>query len=152
MAGSSRTVQVNVVGDSSKLQGAMSKAGSSAESAVSRISKAWSGVASTLGGSLGGALSPITDVLGGVSQAFENIHSKGEKVGATITAIGAGTAAAATGAVQSSHRRCGLFSEGVPRASVGNSGLAARRAGRPPGSVAGSSTRSSGDGRGDGCG
>jgi hypothetical protein len=97
MASGNRTVQVNIVGDSSKLSGAMKKAGDDTTSAASRISSAWRGVASSLSGAFGGALDPVMSQLSGLSDSLDSLHEKGLSVGGAMVGIGAAGLAAGTG-------------------------------------------------------
>lgn len=96
MAGSNnRTVQVNIVGDSSKLSSAMQKAGDDSVTATGRISKAWGGVASSIGGAFGSALQPALDVLNNLGGTVGNLH---KSVGSAMVGIG-GAGLAAGGAL-----------------------------------------------------
>lgn len=94
MSGSTtRTVQVNIVGDSSKLSSAMKKAGDDTQSATGRITSAWSGVAGSIGGAFGGAFEPLMGVLDSFSGKLDGLK---QHAGLAIAGIGGAGLAAGT--------------------------------------------------------
>lgn len=97
MSGSAnRTVQVNIVGDSSKLQGAMKKAGDSVESTGHRVTSAWKGVGSTIGTAFGDALEPVMGVLDKLGEGIDSLKEHAS-VGKVMIGVGAAASTAAAG-------------------------------------------------------
>lgn len=96
MAGNARTVQVNIIGDSSKLSSAVSKAASDTQSAGARIGSAWKNVASGLSGAFGQALEPVMTVFDKLSEGMDSLTEKEKSVGKIMVGVGGAGLAAGT--------------------------------------------------------
>src|SRR5581483_9627746 len=98
MSGSqSRNVQVNIVGDSSKLQSATKKGADSTEAMASRIGGAMRTMAGTISSSFGGALEPVMSTVSGLGDALDTLREKGVTVGKVMLGIGSAGVSAGVG-------------------------------------------------------
>lgn len=100
MSGSSKTVQVNIVGDSSKLQSAASKGGSALSRFASHVHNTWSAIGSAFSNSsIGEEFSNLTGMFSGLGSVFSDLKENGMHVGTMLVGIG-GAATAAGSALE----------------------------------------------------
>jgi len=87
MAGGSRTVTLNVIGDSSGAQKALTAVGDHSEAQAGRMGKAFQGVLGTLNST--GVLGPFGEAISHVSDAVDQLGEHGKTAGAKLAGIGA---------------------------------------------------------------
>lgn len=94
MAGTTRTVTVNVVGDATGLNKALGSVSGNAETTGSKLKHSFSSAFSVIGASSGGAFGPLQEVMGSVSPAMDALSDKTAKFGDKMIGVGAGVAGA----------------------------------------------------------
>jgi hypothetical protein len=87
MAGTSRTVTLNVIGNASGASKALDDVAGKSESTAKRASAAFGGVLSTLNSS--GVLGPLGESLDKVSGMFDKVGEHGKNLGKTLMGVGA---------------------------------------------------------------
>lgn len=95
MAGVSRTIQLNIVGDASRANAAFKQTGEHAQSSAKVAGDAFDGVLGTLNSS--GVLGPFGDALDAIGGKIDVLTNKGAGFGEKMTAIGIGLGAATLG-------------------------------------------------------
>lgn len=97
---SSKTVQVNIVGDSSKLENAASKGASALSRFGSHVHATWSAIGSAFSNSaIGEEFSNLTSMFSGLGSVFSDLKENGMHVGTMLVGIG-GAATAAGSALE----------------------------------------------------
>lgn len=86
MSGTSRTVQINVIGNTTNATTALSGLQAKTETVGGKMKEAFEGVLGTLNKT--GVLGPFGDVLDQIAESFDKINLKAKDVGKTMMALG----------------------------------------------------------------